>query len=192
MAEPILSAATVIVIGPGLGTDEKAHTLLERTFALAKPSQVLVIDGSALTLLANSKLTLPSGPLNVLTPHQMEWQRVSGIKIADQTPEANLAVANQLNAIVVIKSHRTQVCLNNQVYENTGGTPAQATGGMGDTLAGMIGGFTAQFADKPAAVLAAVYAHSAIADQLAKKQYVVLPHQISESLPEFMHAHQAN
>ncbi|WP_203629087.1 NAD(P)H-hydrate dehydratase [Lentilactobacillus fungorum] len=192
MAEPILSAATVIVIGPGLGTDEKARTLLERTFALAKPGQVLVIDGSALTLLANSKLTLPSGPLNVLTPHQMEWQRVSGIKIADQTPEANLAVANQLNAIAVIKSHRTQVCLNNQVYENTGGTPAQATGGMGDTLAGMIGGFTAQFADKPAAVLAAVYAHSAIADQLAKKQYVVLPHQISESLPEFMHAHQAN
>lgn len=31
----------------------------------------------------------------MLTPHQMEWQRVSGIKIADQTAAANLAAAKK-------------------------------------------------------------------------------------------------
>ncbi|MFT8401122.1 MAG: NAD(P)H-hydrate dehydratase [Lentilactobacillus diolivorans] len=190
-ASPIISAADVVVIGPGLGTDNQALTILTKTFELAHKNQTLVIDGSALTLVAQNHLTLPQDSLNVLTPHQMEWQHVSGIKIADQTPEANQAAANKLNALVVVKSHRTQVYYQDSVYENTGGTPAQATGGMGDTLAGMVGGFTAQFADQPKAVLAAVFAHSAIADKLAHKQYVVLPHQISEALPKFMKKNQS-
>ena len=54
-----------------------------------------------------------------------------------------------------------------------------------------LGGFVAQFKDPQKAVLAAVYSHSAIADKLAEKQYVVLPHQISEALPKFMYKHQA-
>ncbi|MDN6780989.1 NAD(P)H-hydrate dehydratase [Lentilactobacillus parabuchneri] len=191
-AAPIIQAANVVVIGPGLGTDNQAFDLLTKTFQLAKPGQIFVIDGSALTLLAANKLALPQDPINVLTPHQMEWQRVSGIQMADQTPQENQAAAQKLNAIVVVKSHRTQVYANDQIYENTGGTPAQATGGMGDTLAGMVGGFAAQFKDTPKAVLAAVYSHSAIADKLAEKQYVVLPHQISEALPKFMHKNQAN
>ena len=57
---------------------------------------------------------------------------------------------------------------------------------MGDNLAGMIGGFTAQFENQQNAVLAAVYTHSAIAEELAQSQYVVLPHQISQALPSFM------
>ncbi|GEP13625.1 ADP-dependent (S)-NAD(P)H-hydrate dehydratase [Lentilactobacillus buchneri] len=190
-AEPIIKSADVVVIGPGLGTDPSALTLLTKVFRIAGSEQKLVIDGSALTLLAANNLPLPQDSINILTPHQMEWQRVSGIKIADQTPEKNQAAAKQLHAIVVVKSHRTQVYADNHVYENTGGTPAQATGGMGDTLAGMVGGFAAQFKDPQKAVLAAVYSHSAIADKLAEKQYVVLPHQISEALPKFMYKHQA-
>lgn len=190
-AEPIIKSADVVVIGPGLGTDPSALTLLTKVFQIAGSGQKLVIDGSALTLLAANNLPLPKDSTNILTPHQMEWQRVSGIKIADQTPEENQAAAKQLHAIVVVKSHRTQVYADNHVYENTGGTPAQATGGMGDTLAGMVGGFAAQFKNPQKAVLAAVYSHSAIADKLAEKQYVVLPHQISEALPKFMFKHQA-
>ncbi|AFS00425.1 NAD(P)H-hydrate dehydratase [Lentilactobacillus buchneri] len=190
-AEPIIKSADVVVIGPGLGTDPSALTLLTKVFRIAGSEQKLVIDGSALTLLAANNLPLPKDSTNILTPHQMEWQRVSGIKIADQTPEKNQAAAKQLHAIVVVKSHRTQVYADNHVYENTGGTPAQATGGMGDTLAGMVGGFAAQFKNPQKAVLAAVYSHSAIADKLAEKQYVVLPHQISEALPKFMYKHQA-
>ncbi|WP_419713241.1 NAD(P)H-hydrate dehydratase [Lentilactobacillus buchneri subsp. silagei] len=190
-AEPIIKSADVVVIGPGLGTDPSALTLLTKVLRIAGSEQKLVIDGSALTLLAANNLPLPKDSTNILTPHQMEWQRVSGIKIADQTPEKNQAAAKQLHAIVVVKSHRTQVYADNHVYENTGGTPAQATGGMGDTLAGMVGGFAAQFKNPQKAVLAAVYSHSAIADKLAEKQYVVLPHQISEALPKFMYKHQA-
>ncbi|MDT6980886.1 NAD(P)H-hydrate dehydratase [Levilactobacillus zymae] len=187
----LVTGANVIVIGPGLGTDAPALATLQRVFALVTPQQTLVVDGSAITLVAEHQLTLPSVPL-VLTPHQMEWQRISGIRIADQTETANRQAVDRLHATVVLKSHRTEIYTATATYENPLGTPAQATGGMGDTLAGMVGGFLAQFSDPTRAVLAAVYSHSAIAEELARTQYVVLPHQITEQLPAFMKAHEAH
>lgn len=61
-----------------------------------------------------------------------------------------------------------------------------ATGGMGDTLAGMITGFLAQFEKNTDTVGAAVYLHSLIGDDLAEENYVVLPTTISEALPRYM------
>ena len=68
------------------------------------------------------------------------------------------------------------------------GGPYQATGGMGDTLAGMITGFLAQFSsiDRYKAVTVATWLHSAIADDLAKNAYVVLPTHISKAIPSWM------
>ncbi|QMU07843.1 NAD(P)H-hydrate dehydratase [Levilactobacillus suantsaii] len=186
----LVQGANVVVIGPGLGTDATALGVLKRVFGLVTAQQTLVVDGSALTMVATHDLNFPDVPL-VLTPHQMEWQRVSGVKIADQTEAANRTVVDQLKATVVLKSHHTQIYTANATYENPLGTPAQATGGMGDTLAGMVGGFIAQFKPTDQAVLAAVYSHSAIAEELAQTQYVVLPHQIATALPTFMKQHAA-
>lgn len=188
----LVKPATVVVIGSGLGTDNASEKILKETFAAIQPEQYLVIDGSAITLIAQKHLNLPKAHL-VFTPHQMEWQRLSGIKMADQNDTSkNMAVRNKLHAIVVLKSHHTQVYTKDGIYQNPIGTPAQATGGMGDTLAGMVGGFLAQFHANPVnAVCAAVYAHSDIADHLAEKQYVVLPSQIIKHIPEYMKAHEA-
>ncbi|WP_283678153.1 NAD(P)H-hydrate dehydratase [Lentilactobacillus sp. Marseille-Q4993] len=186
----IVTGVDVVVIGPGLGEDDNSLTLLKSVFKLATKNQIFVIDGSAITLIAKKGLDLPDSKLNVLTPHQMEWQRLSGIKIIDQTTENSQRVANELGATVVLKSSHTHVYADDEVFENTTGSPAQATGGMGDTLAGLIGGFLCQFEDKQQAILAAVYTHSAIADEIAKTHYVVLPHQISQELPKFMKQHE--
>lgn len=185
----MLNGFDVVLIGPGLGTDENSLTILKTVFNNIQPTQKLIIDGSAITLIANHNLDLPDANL-IFTPHQMEWQRLSGIKISDQSDENNQKAVKQLNATVVVKSHHTKVYHNDDIWVNPGGTPAQATGGMGDTLAGMVAGFVAQFSDTTNAVLSAVYAHSAIADQLAEKQYVVLPTQIIEHIPEFMKANE--
>ncbi|NLR10540.1 MULTISPECIES: NAD(P)H-hydrate dehydratase [Lactobacillaceae] len=186
----LIRSADVVVIGPGLGTDEAGLMALNTTFSVLQPEQIVVIDGSAITLIAQHHLTLPQAHL-IFTPHQMEWQRLSGIPIAEQTVTRNQPAVQRLNATVIVKSHRTQIYTPTGVYENPLGTPAQATGGMGDTLAGMVGGFVAQFANPTDAVLAAVYSHSAIAEELAENQYVVLPHQIIDALPQFMKAHEA-
>lgn len=183
----LIHGVTSIVVGPGLGDDEQSQAILQTVFDNVTPDQNLIIDGSAITLLARLHLNQPEAHI-IYTPHQMEWQRLSGIKIADQEPDKNRQVADQLKATVVLKRHHTQIYLpDGSTYELPIGTPAQAVGGMGDTLAGMVSGFTAQFHENvDQAVLAAVYAHSAVAEEIAQKQYIVLPHQISHALPEFM------
>ena len=59
---------------------------------------------------------------------------------------------------------------------------------MGDTLAGMIAGFAGQFSQVSLyeRVTVATYLHSAIAQELAEKNYVVLPTTISQHIPAFM------
>ena len=185
LAEMVAKVDTVVV-GPGLGEEEESKAVLDNVFSHTNDKQTVVIDGSAITLMARDHIDNPQGHI-IFTPHQMEWQRLSGIKIADEAEDVNRTARDQLNAIVVLKKHHTEIYTKNETYQLPIGSAAQATGGMGDTLAGMIGGFTAQFRDNiTQAALAATYAHSAIADQIAENQYVVLPHQISQSLPAFM------
>lgn len=182
----LVEPATTVVVGPGLGDDQTGLAILKNVFDHTNEKQNVVIDGSAITLMAREGLAQPKGNI-IYTPHQMEWQRLSGIKIAEQSEERNREAQAKLNATVVLKKHHTEIYTNDDVYQLTIGTPAQAVGGMGDTLAGMVGGFTAEFSKTPLkAVLAAVYAHSAVAEQIAKNQYIVLPHQISRALPSFM------
>ncbi|WP_407882565.1 NAD(P)H-hydrate dehydratase [Furfurilactobacillus curtus] len=181
----LTEAANSIVIGPGLGTDDDSLSVLQTVLAGVSVDQSVTIDGSAIDLIASHDLSLPQAKL-IFTPHEMEWQRLSGLSISQQTPANNTRLAQQLGGIIVLKKHHTQVLFEEQTFENPGGTPAMATGGMGDTLAGMVGGFTAQFANQLNAVLSAVFIHSQIADDLAHNAYVVLPTQISEEIPWYM------
>ena len=59
---------------------------------------------------------------------------------------------------------------------------------MGDTLAGMIAGFAGQFPQVSLyeRVVVATYLHSAIAEDLSKEVYVVLPTTISQEIPKWM------
>jgi hydroxyethylthiazole kinase-like uncharacterized protein yjeF len=185
----LLITADIILIGSGLGN---RLDLLTATFDAVKSDQIVILDGSGLTLLAEqTALPLPNAHL-ILTPHQMEWQRLSHLKIAEQTPQKNSTILDSFapRPILVLKKHQTEIYTRSQIYQLTIGGPHQATAGMGDTLAGMIAGFAGQFHESlENTVLAAVYAHSAIADQLAQTQYVVLPTQISSAIPTFMKAY---
>ena len=156
----VIQQADVLLIGPGLGTSTFSLGLLQMVLKVQTNQQWLVIDGSALTLLAKAKLSLPYPEHTVLTPHQMEWQRLSGIAIATQTDQLNQEKQHELGAILVVKSHQT--------------------------LAGMITAFLAQFPQNDHTVAAAVYLHSFIGDHLAQTHYVVLPTLISQAIPQWM------
>ena len=181
-----ITKADVVLIGYGLG---EQLAILTATLNSVRSDQILILDGSALTLLAKHQLDLPDARI-VLTPHEMEWQRLSQIEIAEQTPAKNLAALATFkpSPILVLKKYQTEIYTADQVFQLTIGGPYQATGGMGDTLAGIIAGFSGQFRTSlEQAVLAAVYVHSAIADDLARERYVVLPTQISAEIPKLMH-----
>ena len=188
----LMKKMDVIVCGPGLGTGTVAQQLLATVSQNVSHNQILILDASALDMMGQDKNLIPKhASLVILTPHQMEWQRLSQIRIPFQTDSANLDVLKKIfptqNAILVLKSNHTHIYTNtDQIFVNPLGNPGMATGGMGDTLAGIIGGFTAQFGDNLDSVLAAVFIHSLAGDKIAENNYVVRPTKISALLPQLM------
>ena len=182
----------VVVCGPGLGMSDLAKQIMVILRRCTSEKQTVVLDASALDLISQDKSLLPTNAGHlILTPHQMEWQRLSQIRIPFQTDSANIDALNQLipdsNAMLVLKSNHTHIYDGKgQVFVNPLGNPGMATGGMGDTIAGIIGGFVAQFGPRVDTVLAAVYIHSLAGDLINKDNYVVKPTEVSKVLPKLM------
>ena len=186
-----IAKAGVILLGPGLNANELGAHLVELVCERVQSHQVLILDGGAISLYTRLALPLPQAQL-VFTPHQKEWEAMSGLAIADQGEEATRQSLSQLPpaSILVQKGPQTKIWQQGQTdyYQLSVGGPYQATGGMGDTLAGMIAGFTGQFPQVSLyeRVVVASHLHSAIADDLSKDAYVVLPTTISCEIPKWM------
>lgn len=186
-----LEKAEVVLLGPGLRDDTFGENLVKQVFASLKKNQILIVDGGALTILARTSLLFPSNQL-ILTPHQKEWEKLSGIAIEKQNEGTTSSALTSFpqGTILVEKGPATRIWQVGQsdYYQLKVGGPYQATGGMGDTLAGMIAGFAGQFrqASLYERVAVATHLHSAIAQELSQENYVVLPTEISNCLPKVM------
>lgn len=180
-----IKKADVIIIGPGLGLTDSSLSVFKTALAAINENQWLVVDGDGLSHFVNDSLTLPT-PHTVFTPHLGEWRRLTGIEAPADDVEKNADEKERLEATIVLKKERTEVYLKKDIWQNTSGNPSMATGGMGDTLTGLLGSFLGQFEDKQEAILSAVYVHSAVADELAKDYYVTLPSKLIETIPLFM------
>ena len=98
----LTQAATSVVVGPGLGNDGTSLRILKNVFAHTTEKQNVIIDGSAITLMAMGKAEQPQGNI-IYTPHEMEWQRLSGIKIGDQTEDKNKAAQEKTRCYRCLK-----------------------------------------------------------------------------------------
>lgn len=192
LLEDQIKTSDVILIGPGLTETSASEAICQFTFSLVNENQIIVCDASALSIMAKhpSDLNDCKAPV-ILTPHKKEWERVSKIAVDHQTDETNLAVLEKMPSVSVLvyKQHHTKVYQKGQsIRQILIGGPYQATGGSGDTLAGIIAAFVAQFKESSLfdATSAAVYLHSAIADDLSEKAFVTLPTQVSENIPQKM------
>lgn len=179
---------TVIAIGPGLGTSNIARGLVKVVLKEATAQQTVILDASALTIIANEQISIHSHAQIIMTPHQGEWQRLSKLTIPEQNLVHNQQSLNNLNAdaLLILKKHHSEIYYHNQILQIDAGNPGMATGGMGDTLTGIIAGFVGQFGNSLATIEAALLIHSVIADKLAQKNYVVLPSAIIKKLPKYM------
>ena len=186
-----IQKANVILVGPGLKESNENQAVLQMIFEQVTRHQVLILDGGAISLFSTSQFDLPEAQL-VFTPHQKEWEKLSGLDLTSQTEEkSQRAVQNFPEGTVIVeKGPHTRIWTSGQEvgYQLEVGGPYQATGGMGDTLAGMIAGFAGQFPQVGLyeRVTVATYLHSAIADDLSKEDYVVLPTAISKEIPKWM------
>lgn len=190
LAEQIAKAG-VILLGAGLTDNDLGTHLVQLVFDRVQSHQVLILDGGAISIYTRLALPLPQAQL-VFTPHQKEWEAMSGLAIGEQGEDRTQMAVGKLpeGSILVQKGPQTKIWQQGQpdYYQLTVGGPYQATGGMGDTLAGMIAGFAGQFPQVGLyeRVVVATHLHSAIAEDLSKEVYVVLPTAISKEIPKWM------
>lgn len=180
--------ASLIAIGPGIGTDDETREVVQRLFASAKLP--MVADADALNCLAGSAFQGTSA-LRVLTPHPVEMSRLTGRTIADVQADRVAHVrsfAAERKVVAVLKGERTLTGFpDGRVWINPTGSPAMAKGGTGDILTGMVAGLLAQFPhDADRAIAAAVYLHS-LAGEIAARhlaEQTVLATDLLRYLPE--------
>lgn len=160
---------SALVIGPGMGRDDRAAARLAAALATGTPA---VIDADGLALITPERAAESPGSL-VLTPHPKEASRLLGTTVPEIEAD-RLAAARTLAArsrsVVVLKGARTVVCDGTLGDEfctiNPTGSPALATGGTGDVLAGVIAALIAQGLPIAEAARLGVYVHGAAGDAL--------------------------
>ncbi|MEP6598773.1 MAG: NAD(P)H-hydrate dehydratase [Actinomycetota bacterium] len=152
------------VVGPGLGTDDAAMSLLTDVLRSDLP---VIIDADAITLVARAPgLIRGRTAPTVLTPHDREFARIAERPSADRIASARRAAVD-LGATVLLKGNATVVAQpSGQVYVNGTGTPWLATAGSGDVLSGLIGSLLARGIDAPLAAAVGAHVHG-VAGQVA-------------------------
>lgn len=178
-----LSDCNAIAVGPGMGTDESAQKQVE-TLLDKEADASLVLDADAINILSKrddlkEKLKLyakkagEKGHKVILTPHQKEFSRLSGLSMdakASEWHEKALETAADFGIILVLKDAVTRIYTpDGIVYVNTTGNPGMSTAGSGDVLTGIICGLAAQMKDGVMAAVLGVYIHGLCGDYGAKK-----------------------
>ena len=151
------------VIGPGLGRDASTRRLVEDL--VPRVLAPLVLDADALNLLSEHRTILPRlSPEIVLTPHPAEFGRLSGLATAAvQQDRRGIAsrFAKVWNKVVVLKGAGTVIAApDGRVTLNPIATPALASAGTGDVLAGLIAGLMGQKLPPFEAAVTGVHVHS--------------------------------
>ena len=175
---------TVVAAGPGLGKD--AQHLIEDV--LKNYKKPVVLDADALNMLSENPAWWTLIPENsIITPHVKEFDRLFGShSFWWERLETVLKQASTKKIVIVLKNQYTIIAnTDGKLYFNPTGNPAMATGGMGDTLTGIITAFVAQGYTSFEAAFLGVYIHGKAGDELALNNTLstVLPSQIMKQVP---------
>ena len=187
------------LIGPVLGRD---HDDLVRVLLQALDCPV-VLDADGLNAAVGHLDWIRSRTApTVLTPHDGEFARLTGctLPIGDRLDAAR-SLAQDTGAIVVLKGHRTVTAApDGRTWINTSGNAGMATGGSGDTLAGILAAFLGQKplysngTDAARLTAQAVWSHGAAGDHAARRlgEYSLLPDDLIDALPQVLRDHIAD
>ena len=180
-----------VVLGPGLGSQPATQRRARQfTSTIAVPA---VIDADGLNALADGSRWWQGlrAPL-VLTPHPGEFARLTGqpppaSEDDEARAEAALQAATRWDLVVVLKgAHSVVAEPGGTVLASAIGTPALATAGSGDVLAGAVGAFLGAGCEPMAAAACAVAVHGAAGLMAAERigSAGVMARDIAALLPE--------
>jgi hydroxyethylthiazole kinase-like uncharacterized protein yjeF len=170
----------VLLVGPGLGKDRAAATLLRDAMA---SSRTLVLDADALNLVSEHPATRASvhrreAP-TLMTPHPAEAARLlrtTTAAVQQDRVAAALALAERYSSFVVLKGNGSVLAQPVGAGQESGqhwwinptGNSGMASAGMGDALGGLLASFLAQGMAPLPALQLAVWLHGAAADRLCR------------------------
>jgi hydroxyethylthiazole kinase-like uncharacterized protein yjeF len=135
-----LRAKDAVVVGPGLGVDDRSRAVVD--CLLANWQGPVVVDADALTLFAGRPAALMTAKNAILTPHPGEAGRLLGRTAAEVEKDrfgAARAIATATGAVVVLKgAHSIVAAQDAELAISPIAHSALATAGSGDTLGGII------------------------------------------------------
>ncbi|MAF89023.1 MAG: NAD(P)H-hydrate dehydratase [Candidatus Pacebacteria bacterium] len=177
--EKFVRKANSVVIGPGLGRDERSLAAAkEFILEVDKP---LVIDADGLRAIFDD-LSILKGKEVVLTPHRLEFEMLSG-KNATKLNVTNFAKENK--CVVLLKAPRDIVSDGKKTYLNKSGNAGMTVGGTGDVLAGIVAGFLAQGLSSYDAAQYAAYVNGRAGDECYRQfGYSFIASDILKMIPQ--------
>jgi NAD(P)H-hydrate epimerase len=191
-----ISYADAVVLGCGIGRSELSERMVE--CVLENSVVPTVIDADALNIVSEDIDLLDDLPTEqsrrtVITPHPREMSRLCKMPIEDILNDptgVSYCFAGNLELTCLLKDNKTAISDGEDIYVNQSGNPGMASAGMGDVLAGIIGGLMAQrcllgLSDSLYIAALAAYIHGVCGDLAAEKvgQYSLLASDIIEQIP---------
>lgn len=183
--------ADVVILGPGLGSEEYVEYLVEDILTAACTPVVVDADGLN-AIAAHPYLTSYFTENLIITPHLGEMARLTGQSIGEIQQDLVSCARNyalRYGLTCVLKDAATVVASRDgSVYLNTSGNSAMAKAGSGDVLTGVIGALLALGMEEKDAARLGVYLHGRAGDLAAGKEGVhgLLARELADYLKEAM------
>lgn len=164
--DTLLEKATVVAVGPGLGTWEWSATLFDKVLQSGKP---LVVDADGLNLLARNPAQNNDW---IITPHPGEAAGLLGSRPQEIQRDRRGALQNLYDSFggtVVLKGHGTLISAEQGAcWLCSAGNPGMASPGMGDVLTGIIASLLGQGHAREMAAVLGVQIHANAGDSAAR------------------------
>jgi NAD(P)H-hydrate epimerase len=154
------SRCSAVVVGPGLGRHPDTADEVLRLVAESPVPVVVDADGLyALGKVGTDRSLQARSPV-VLTPHDGEYARLTGVHPGHDRIAAARALASDSGVVALLKGPTTAVAHpDGRVLLAMAGTTALATAGTGDVLSGVIGALVSRGTEPLVAAALAAHVH---------------------------------
>ena len=150
----------------------------------------IIVDADGIGIIKeNEKLLKRLEGRGVITPHPGEMANFLGMTIEEvEKDRISIAkkVAEKYKIVVLLKGYNTVISDGVSTYINTTGNSKMASGGMGDSLTGIINAFLSQTSKILESTLIGAYIHGYIGDELSESNYIVNARDIINNLPSYI------
>lgn len=184
----LIGKADSIAIGPGIGNGIKVKEMVDYIITNSKCPIIVDADGIGI-IKENEKLLKRLEGRGVITPHPGEMANFLGMTIEEvEKDRISIAkkVAEKYKIVVLLKGYNTVISDGVSTYINTTGNSKMASGGMGDSLTGIINAFLSQTSKILESTLIGAYIHGYIGDELSESNYIVNARDIINNLPSYI------